>query len=96
MRRQPSAAVPDQADRGAVDSALAVRAAVVRGAIREGGREDFAAVHEAIRASGALDYAAAAARREAAAAASAIESLPRSAFKDCLLELASFSVTRQS
>ena len=72
------------------------QAAVVRGAIREGGREDFAAVHEAIRASGALDYAGAAARREAAAAASAIESLPRSAFKDCLLELASFSVTRQS
>jgi octaprenyl-diphosphate synthase len=72
------------------------QAALVRRAIREGGRDDFAGVHEAIRASGALDYAADAARREAAAAVSAIEPLPRSAFKDCLLELASFSVTRQS
>jgi octaprenyl-diphosphate synthase len=72
------------------------QAALVRRAIREGGREDFAGVHAAIRESGALDYAGAAARREAAAAASAIEGLARSEFKDCLLELASFSVTRQS
>ena len=72
------------------------QAAVVRGAIRQGGREDFSAVLEAIRASGALDYARAAAAREAQAAARAIAALPASAAKESLLELASFSVTRRS
>jgi octaprenyl-diphosphate synthase len=70
------------------------QAAVVRNAIREGGRGDFARVHEAIRETGALDYARAAAQREAAAAAAAVAHLPASAFRDSLLELASFSVTR--
>jgi octaprenyl-diphosphate synthase len=72
------------------------QAALVRAAIRDGGRDDFARVHEAIGASGALDYARAAAQREAAAAEGAIASLPTSEFKDSLLELASFSVTRRS
>ena len=72
------------------------QAALVRRAIREGGREDFAQVHEAIRQSGALDYARATAEREAAAATAAIAGLAASAFKDSLLELASFSVTRRS
>ena len=70
--------------------------AVVRHAIVEGGREDFGAVLEAIRASGSLDYARAAAEREAAAALAAIEPLPQSEFKRSLLELASFSVVRHS
>ena len=72
------------------------QAAVVRRAIVEGGREDFAAVLGAIRACGALDYARDAARREADAASAAIEPLPASEFKRSLLELASFSVTRSS
>jgi octaprenyl-diphosphate synthase len=71
------------------------QAALVRRAISEGGREDFAGVHDAIRASGALDYSRDAARREAEAAARAIAPLPASEFKDSLLELASFSVTRR-
>ena len=70
------------------------QAELVRKAISEGGREDFAPVLEAIRACGALDYARAAAQREADAAAMAIEPLPPSAYKQSLLELASFSVTR--
>jgi len=70
------------------------QAELVRKAIAEGGREDFARVLEAIRACGALDYARAAAQREADAAAMAIEPLPPSAYKQSLLELASFSVTR--
>ncbi len=70
------------------------QAELVRKAIREGGRGDFARVLEAIRACGALDYARAAAEREAAAAARAIAALPASAHKHSLLELASFSVTR--
>jgi len=72
------------------------QAQLVRTAISEGGRQDFAPVHEAIRASGALEYARQAARREAHAASKSIAGLPASEFKDSLLELATFSVTRQS
>jgi octaprenyl-diphosphate synthase len=72
------------------------QAAVVRHAIVAGGREDFVGVLEAIRGCGALDYARAAAQREAQAAARAIAALPDSEFKRSLLELASFSVTRAS
>jgi len=72
------------------------QAAVVRRAIVDGGREDFAAVLGAIRACGALDYARAAAQREADAASKALAPLPASEFKRSLLELASFSVTRSS
>jgi octaprenyl-diphosphate synthase len=74
----------------------AEQAATVRKAIAEGGRDDFPQVHEAIRASGALDYARAAALRQAQAAAQAIAMLPASEYKDSLLELASFSVTRSN
>jgi octaprenyl-diphosphate synthase len=70
------------------------QAELVRTAISRGGREDFARVLEAIRACGALDYARAAAQREAEAAAGAIAPLPASKYKQSLLELASFSVTR--
>ena len=72
------------------------QAAVVRSAIVDGGRQDFAAVLGAIRGSGALDYAREAAGREVEAAKHAIEPLPASEFKRSLLELASFSVTRSS
>ncbi len=72
------------------------QAALVKRAIVDGGRDDFPAVLEAIRACGALDYARAAATREAELAARALAPLPASEFKDSLLELASFSVTRRS
>jgi octaprenyl-diphosphate synthase len=72
------------------------QAALVRRAIVEGGREDFGAVLEAIRNCGALDYARAAAKREAESAERALAPLAPSKFKDSLLELASFSVTRRS
>src|SRR5579859_3567125 len=72
------------------------QAALVRRAIIDGGREDFAGVLEAIRACGALDYASGCARREADAAVEALAPLGASAFKRSLLELASFSVTRKS
>ena len=74
----------------------AQQAALVRKAIAEGGREDFSRVLEAIRACGALDYALAAAQREADAAGRAIAPLPESEYKRSLLELASFAVTRAS
>jgi octaprenyl-diphosphate synthase len=72
------------------------QAAVVRRAIVEGGRDEFQGVLAAIRACGALEYARAAAQGEAALAAQALAPLPPSNFKDSLLELASFSVTRRS
>ena len=80
----------------AMQAGGAAQRALVRRAILEGGREDFAPVLEAIRSTGALEYARAAAEREALAAARAIAGLPGSAYKDSLLELASFSVTRRS
>ncbi len=80
----------------ALRAGSAAQAAVVRKAIVEGGRDDFSAVLEAIRACGALDYARGAAEREAALALRALAPLAPSGFKDSLLELASFSVTRRS
>jgi octaprenyl-diphosphate synthase len=72
------------------------QAALVRRAIVEGGRAEFAGVLATIRACGALDYARQAAQREAESAKRSIEALPESEFKQSLLELASFSVTRSS
>jgi octaprenyl-diphosphate synthase len=69
---------------------------LIRRAILEGGRDEFAPVLQAIRATGALDYARAAAGREAESATRAIDALPPSAFRDSLLELAAFSVTRRN
>ena len=72
------------------------QAALVRNAIVEGGRGDFGGVLRAIRECGALEYARAAAEREAALAQRALEPVPASEFRQSLLELASFSVTRKS
>jgi octaprenyl-diphosphate synthase len=80
----------------AMRSGTAGQAALVRKAISQGGRDDFVRVHEAIQACGALDYARATAEREAQSAARSIAALPPSEYKDSLLELASFSVTRSS
>jgi octaprenyl-diphosphate synthase len=74
----------------------AAEQAVVRQAIVAGGRADFGAVLAAVRRCGSLEYARRAASREAAAASAALEPLPASDFKRSLLELASFSVVRQT
>jgi octaprenyl-diphosphate synthase len=66
----------------------------LREAIREGGREHFAEVLALIRSTGSLEHARAVARVEADAARAALEPLPASPFRDSLLELALFSVTR--
>ena len=65
-------------------------------AIVEGGRDDFARVLQALRATDALTYARAVAEREADAARRALWAVPASSYKDSLLELASFSVVRRS
>ncbi len=70
------------------------QAACVRKAIEEGGRNDFPAVLEAIRNSGALQYAQTRATEEAELAKRAIQDLDESSFKNALLQLAGFAVER--
>lgn len=70
------------------------QAACVRKAIEEGGRDDFPAVLEAIRNSGALQYAQTRATEEAELAKRAIQHLDQSSFKNALLQLAGFAVER--
>ncbi len=70
------------------------QAECVRKAIEHGGREDFPAVLAAIRATGALEHTQKQARTEAERAATALESLPASTYKDSLLELSAFAVAR--
>jgi octaprenyl-diphosphate synthase len=77
-------------------SGSAADADAVRRAIIDGGRDAFPRVLAAVRATGALDYARGVAVREAEAARRALQALPGSKYKDSLLELASFSVVRQS
>ena len=68
--------------------------AVIRRAIEEGGNADLERVVEAIRRTGALDYARHSARVESGRAAALLEAIPGSACKDSLLQLALFSVER--
>lgn len=70
------------------------QAALVRGAIENGGRDDFAAVLAAIQATGALDETRRHAQVEAKLAIDAISTLPPSIFKDALLQLSDFAVAR--
>jgi len=69
-------------------------ARLVRNAIEHGGRGQFAAVIEAIRSTGALEYAREQARRDSGAARDALAHLPHSRERDFLLQLAEFAVTR--
>jgi octaprenyl-diphosphate synthase len=67
----------------------------VRRAIQEGGRDELENVVRAVHATGALDYARRAAQAEADAARLAISHLPDSVYRDTLLQLAVFAVTRR-
>jgi octaprenyl-diphosphate synthase len=70
------------------------QARVVRHAIQSGGIDELGPVLEAIRASGALDYARAQAQAEARTACAALEALPHSRSRDYLVQLTDFAVTR--
>jgi octaprenyl-diphosphate synthase len=72
----------------------AEQAQLVRHAIQSGGLDELGRVLEAIHASGALDYARAQAHAEARTACAALDSLPHSKYRDYLLQLADFAVTR--
>lgn len=70
------------------------QAARIRGAIEHGGLDELTAVLDAIRQTGALDYAREQARAESRAACAALAGLPNSQYRDYLLQLADFAVTR--
>jgi octaprenyl-diphosphate synthase len=69
--------------------------AVVRAAIERGGLDDLPSVIAAIERTGALQYTRNQAEEEARTAQSALEALPHSNQRDCLLQLAGFAVTRK-
>lgn len=69
-------------------------AELVRSAIKQGGREGFKAVLDAVHSTGALEYVRDRARDEARSAREAIAALPSSNYRDSLLELSNFAVER--
>ncbi|MBA3997230.1 MAG: octaprenyl diphosphate synthase [Candidatus Accumulibacter sp.] len=77
-----------------MQNGTAEQAACVRRAIENGGRDDFAQVLAAIRATGALEHAKQQAKLEADRAAAALDALPASQYKNSLLELSVFAVAR--
>ena len=80
----------------AMKEGSAAQAALIRAAIEHGGRGEFSAVVAAIQATGALEYACLAARREADAACAAIRALPDSRAKTALIGLADYAVVREN
>jgi octaprenyl-diphosphate synthase len=72
----------------------AEQARCVRQAIEHGGRDSFTEVLAAIHATGALEHTRKQAEAEVRRAEAAIAALTASAYKDSLLELASFAVAR--
>ncbi len=70
------------------------QSAVIRGAVERGGLDEFAPVLVAVRETGALDYVRRQAESEVQRALAALESLPRSTYRDSLIQLAAFAVHR--
>jgi octaprenyl-diphosphate synthase len=66
----------------------------VREAIASGGTQDFSAILQAIRDTGALEYTRQRAEQEAQMAVEALASLPPGVYRDALIELAFFAVHR--
>ena len=70
------------------------QAALIRKAIEHDGLDDLTAVLDAVRKTGALDYVRAQAQSESRTACDALAALPDSKYRDHLLQLADFAVTR--
>lgn len=68
--------------------------AMVRKAISEKTAEDFSAIVEAVKSCGALEYTASVARNHVEQAVQTLVDIPASPYKDELLALAAFSVSR--
>ena len=67
---------------------------LIRHAIEHGGLEQIADIAKAIESSGAIDYTARLARENKAKAIAALKPLAESRYKNALIELAEFSVSR--
>ena len=78
----------------AIKHGNAAEAAVIKKAIEEGGLNELEQVIAAIQRSGALDYTRRQAEAEAHAAGMALATLPNSKYRESLLQLAHFAVTR--
>ncbi|MEW9898773.1 octaprenyl diphosphate synthase [Chitinivorax sp. PXF-14] len=74
----------------------AEQSALVRQAIEQGGRDEFAVILKAVQSCGALDYAMERARQVAAQAAQRLSVIAPSQHKDALLELCLFAIERRS
>lgn len=79
-----------------IEHGTPAESALAREAIEQGGTDRFEDIFAAITRSGALDHTLECAKEEARAAAAAISSFPDSIYKESLLELCSYSTTRQS
>jgi octaprenyl-diphosphate synthase len=69
-------------------------AALIRSAVKAGGLADFRPVLDALRRTGALDYTRASAEAESRQAIACLDALPPSTWREILLELPAFAVTR--
>ena len=78
----------------AMQQGTAEEAGLVRRAVESGGLADLDGVLAAIRRSGALDYTRQQAEVEAQAARAALDPIPATQYRDSLIQLASFAVTR--
>jgi len=78
----------------AMKSGTPEQANIIRNAIEKGGADGFQPVLDVIQQTAALDYAKKCAHAEVDTATAAIAPLPESEYKECLLQLASFAVTR--
>lgn len=78
----------------AMRAGTAAQARVIRNAIEQGGIREFQPVVDAMRDTGALEYARGQARAESDRAGTAISALPDTNYKRSLLQLADFAVTR--
>lgn len=78
----------------AMQRGSAEQTTLIRDVVSRGGRDQFAGVLKAIVETGALEFTRQQARLEASAAKRALDLLPPSRYRDSLLQLADFSVTR--
>ncbi|TCS72707.1 octaprenyl-diphosphate synthase [Sulfuritortus calidifontis] len=78
----------------AMSHGSADEAQLIRTAIENGNADNFQAIHEIIRATGALDHTRRQAEAEAKIAQAAISVLPDGEYKQALIELSAFAVSR--
>ncbi|MDU0809993.1 MAG: polyprenyl synthetase family protein [Burkholderia sp.] len=81
---------------GTTNQAQLAREVIEHGKTKQVKTSRFETIFDAIKQSGALDYTLECARQEAIAAADAIVEFPDSIFKKSLLELCTYSTSRQS